>query len=228
MNYWLYCYIVPISSWPFYIDVGYVLFARKLIILKTNSWLSSEVSSFYCISVSCSALISAVHGIGLPWLLKRSVRVKKARLERNYTVFQKTSHLWLAIIFGNSVTEKVRNQTMFCFSISPIYYFYYLRKRKQKRQRTGAMCMQQSNCYSALDFLSPVPCPQSSELNALITIFMKSYSSVSMSRESKKIEEINSDWLSCGNALIQRTKMQFSCFLFCQVVQKHKLFEVAE
>jgi len=49
-----------------------------------------------------------------------------------------------------------------------------------------------------------------------------------MRRQSKKIEEINSDWLSCGNALIQRMKMQFSCFLFCQVVQKHKLFSAVK
>jgi len=39
-------------------------------------------------------------------------------------------------------------------------------------------------------FLLNHACPQQPELNALITRFSESYSSVSMSRESKKTEEI--------------------------------------
>jgi len=57
--------------------------------------------------------------------------------------------------------------------------------------------------------------PNSPQLNALITRFGASYSSVSMSHESlKKTEESRSDWLNSGNALIQRLsdKMRFLCF----------------
>jgi len=37
----------------------------------------------------------------------------------------------------------------------------------------------------------------------------------------------SSDWLNSGSELIQRVKNQLSCFPFCQVMQKHKIFEVA-
>ena len=47
--------------------------------------------------------------------------------------------------------------------------------------------------HSRLPFSSAVP-PKSPKLNALITRFRESYSSVNMSRESKKIEEIK-QWL---------------------------------
>jgi len=73
----------------------------------------------------------------------------------------------------------------------------------------------QSNCWGALDFLSPEPCPpQQPELNALIERFRESYSSASMSRESKRLKKSRSGWLNPGNALIQHLseKMRFSCF----------------
>ena len=57
--------------------------------------------------------------------------------------------------------------------------------------------------------------PTSHELNALITAFRESYSSVNMSRESKRLKKSRSDWLNSGNALIQQhfsEKMRFSCF----------------
>ena len=100
---------------------------------------------------------------------------------------------------------------------------------KEETQKTAHWCIvraAQSNCRSALDFLSPEPCPQQPELNALITRFCESYNSVSMSRESKRLKK-SSSWLNSGNTLVQRVKMQFFYFPFCQVVQKHKLFEVA-
>jgi len=58
---------------------------------------------------------------------------------------------------------------------------------------------------------------------------MKSYSSVSMSRESKRLKK-SSSWLNSGNALIQHfsEKCNFQVSPFCQVVQKHKLFEMAK
>ena len=71
----------------------------------------------------------------------------------------------------------------------------------------------QSNCCGALEFLSPEPCsPNSLELNALITRFRESYSSLSISRESNRLKKSRSDWLNSGNALIQHLseKMRFS------------------
>jgi len=66
----------------------------------------------------------------------------------------------------------------------------------------------QSNCCSALDFLSYEPCPSPKrlKLNALITRSRKSYSSVSTSRELKRLKKSNSDWLNSGYALIQWVK----------------------
>ena len=133
-----------------------------------------------------------------------------------YTVSQKTSHLRLAIIFtynpitiifGRSVTEKVRNHTMLCFPTSSIQCFCItLQKRKPKRQCTGALFVQQSNCCSAIDFLSFEPCSQQSvQLNILITRLRESYSTVSMSRESKRLKK-SSSWLNSGNALIQHQR----------------------
>jgi len=72
-----------------------------------------------------------------------------------------------------------------------------------------------SNCCGALNFLSPEPCPPNSpEINAWITRFRESYSSMSMSHESKRLKKSRSDKLNSGNALIQHLceKMRFSCF----------------
>jgi len=51
---------------------------------------------------------------------------------------------------------------------------------------------------------------------------------MSMSREPKRLKK-SSSWLNSGNALLQhlREKCNFQVALFYQVVQKHKLFEVA-
>ena len=68
----------------------------------------------------------------------------------------------------------------------------------------------ESNWCGALDFLSPEPCPSlnSPEMNALITRFRESYSSVSMSHESKKTEETK--WQCTDTA--SEWKMWFMCF----------------
>jgi len=50
---------------------------------------------------------------------------------------------------------------------------------------------------------------------------------MNMSRESKRLKISSSDWLNSRNALIQRVKNAIFGFLFCQVVEKHKLFEAA-
>jgi len=71
--------------------------------------------------------------------------------------------------------------------------------------------------------------PNSPELNALITRFWESYRSVSMSHESKRLKKSSSDWLNSVNALTQHLseKCEFCVSQFSQVVQKHRLFEVA-
>jgi len=72
--------------------------------------------------------------------------------------------------------------------------------------------------------------PNSADLNAVITRFRESYSSVSMSYESKKIEEIK-QWLveiwQCTNTAFE-WKWDFCVSEFCQVVQKHKLLVVVQ
>jgi len=52
------------------------------------------------------------------------------------------------------------------------------------------------------------------ELKVLTVRFRESYSSVSMSRKSKRLKKSRSDWLNSGNALIQHLseKIRFSCF----------------
>jgi len=75
------------------------------------------------------------------------------------------------------------------------------------RQRTGAhaLCVQHSPAVASLStsFLLN-HAPNSPELSRC----------VSMSRESQRLEKSSSDWLNCGNALIQHLseKVRFSCF----------------
>jgi len=67
-----------------------------------------------------------------------------------------------------------------------------------------ALCMQHSPTDAALStsFLLN-HAPQQPELNALTKRFRESYSSLSMSHESKRLKKSRSDWLNSGNALIQ-------------------------
>jgi len=85
------------------------------------------------------------------------------------------------------------------------------------RQCIGAhaLCMQHNPTAAALStsFLLN-HAPQQPDLNALTTRFRESYSSISMSRESKRLKKSRSNWLNSINALIQQLseKMRFSCF----------------
>jgi len=114
-------------------------------------------------------------------------------------------HDLTVIIFGRSVTEKNKKSDDALFShLTYLVLQHYL--SKEETQKTAHWCVvraTQSNCCSALDFLSPEPCPKSPKLNALISRFMESYSSVSMSRESQRLKKSSSNWLNSGNALIQ-------------------------
>ena len=64
----------------------------------------------------------------------------------------------------------------------------------------------------------------------MITRFRESYSSVSISCESKRLKKSRSDWSDAGNALIQHLseKCDFRVSPFCQVVRKYTLVEVAK
>jgi len=134
------------------------------------------------------------------------------------------------------------------------HYCITLRKRKRRIQRTIALGMQHCPTAAALStsFLlnhaSRKPqanCIQMSNvvyyhiaasgriitgntIMPLITKFRESYSSVSMSRESKRLKKSSSNWLNSGNALIglQRGKNAIFVFPFCQIIQKHNLFEL--
>jgi len=81
------------------------------------------------------------------------------------------------------------------------------------RQRIGAHALRmQHSPTAAMLSTFPEPCPlQQPELKALITRFRESYSSMSMSRESKILKKSRSDWLNSVNALIQHLseKMRF-------------------
>jgi len=129
-----------------------------------------------------------------------------------YSTSQKTSHLWLAIIlthkirlryFLHNFPEKVRNQRMLCFPISPLYCFCItLQNMKPRRQRTAALCVQHNPTPAALSASSLESCPhQPFGLNALITWFMELYSIVRVVSQ-KRLKKLNS-WLNSGNALIQ-------------------------
>jgi len=124
---------------------------------------------------------------------------------------KKTSHLWLAsldihdpitIIFGRSVTGKVRNQMTPLFS-HLTYSVSALPCEIGNPENTGALCMQHSPTLAGLstsfllNHISQQPCG----LNALITWFRESYSIVNASSESTRLKKSNSQ-LNSGNALI--------------------------
>jgi len=78
------------------------------------------------------------------------------------TCYNLDIHDPIAIIFGRSVTEKVKKSDDALFShLTYLVLWHYL--AKEETQKTAHWCFvraTQFNCCSALDFLSPVPCPQ--------------------------------------------------------------------
>jgi len=138
-------------------------------------------------------------------------------------------HYPIVIIFGRSLTHKARNQTMLCFPISSIWCFSItLRKRKPRRQRTAALCMQHSTTpvqRSRLPFSWTMP-HKSPKLHALVTRFRKSYSSVWVVSQKDWRNQAATGWI-VASTNTPSEKCNFRVSPFCQVVQKHKLFEVA-
>jgi len=102
-----------------------------------------------------------------------------SRLRKMYTVSQKNVppltgynldiHYPIVRVFGRSVNEKLRNQTIYCFSIT-------LRMRKPRRQNTGALCVQHSPTATALSISFLLNhAPNSPEPNALIARLIVSH-----------------------------------------------------
>ena len=137
------------------------------------------------------------------------------------TCYNLDVHHPITIIFGRSVTENVRNQTIFVFpphlSSAPTLSCE-IGNLEDSALHWCIVCATQCNFCSVLDFvyLKPSPPPNSPELNALITRFRESYSSVSVSRESERLKK-SSSWLYSGNGLIQHLsdKFNFRVSPFC-------------
>ena len=88
-----------------------------------------------------------------------------------------------------------------------------------RRQRIGArtMCVQHSPTAAALStFFLLNHAPNSPQLNELITRFRESqaYSSVSMSRQSKRLKKSRRSQLNSGNVLIQHFSEKRAIFVF--------------
>jgi len=155
--------------------------------------------------------------------MQRSVCVPKCQLPTcTYTVSQKNFpaftcynldiHDLITIIFGTSVTEKVRNQTMLCFPTSPIWCFSIaLRKRKPRRQRTGACNTVQLLQRSRLPF-SWTMSPKAPNWTHWLQDSVSHSAAWEWVVSQKRLKKSSSDWLNSGNALIRPAKMQFSCF----------------
>ena len=122
------------------------------------------------------------------------------------TCYNLDIHFQIAIIFGRSVTHKVRISFVFpphLSSASPLPC-----KRENPEDCALVLCARntvQLLQRSRLAFSWTTP-HKSPKLNALVTRFRESYSGVSMSHESKRLKKSSSNWLNSGNAVIQRVK----------------------
>ena len=123
----------------------------------------------------------------------------------------KTSHMWLAIILLLPITIIFgRSVDALFFHLTYLVLQHYL--AKEKTHETALSALMHCACTtiqllqrSRLPFSCTMP-PNNPELDALITRFGESYSSVSMSRESTRSKKSSSNWLNSGNALIQLSK----------------------
>jgi len=88
----------------------------------------------------------------------------------------------MGYLLSQQLSDAIKHITDYIFSF-----------RKTAHGCTCIVRATQSNCCGALDFLSPEPCFNSPELNVLITTLRESYSSESMSRESKRLKNSRSD-----------------------------------
>ena len=113
-----------------------------------------------------------------------------------------------AIIFGISVTVKVRNQKMLCFPTSPIWCFSItLQKRKLRSQCTGALCVQHSATAAALltYFLLNHALQKPQAERILQDVGRHTAASIWVVSQKDWRNQLR-DWLNSHNALIQWIK----------------------
>jgi len=144
------------------------------------------------------------------WVLSLRLAVARSTPGRSTLCLKNVPHLTcynldihdpIEIIFGTSVTAKVRNYLTY------LVLQHYL--AREETQKTAQWCFVRATVQllqrSRLSFSCTMR-PKSSKLNALITRFRESCSSLRMSCESKRLKKSSSDWMNSGNALIQRVK----------------------
>jgi len=146
-----------------------------------------------------------------------------------YTVCQKTSHLWLAIVLTYTIRLQQFWAVRWCFVSSPhLSTALALPSRILETQKTAHWCntcATQSNLQHSRLRLSWTMPPQQPWAERIDTGFRESYSSVNVSLETKRLMK-SSSWLNSGNALIQHLsqKCDFWVSPFYQVVQKHVIW----
>jgi len=146
------------------------------------------------------------------------------------TCYNLDTHYPITIIFGRSVSEKVRNQTVLLFShltYIGLVLLHYLRNKKPRRQAHWCILRAIQLQRYRLPFSWTMP-QYSLQLNTLITrvswvIHQREYESW-----VKKIEEIKQlvEFRQCTDTAL-REKCNFRISPFYHVVQKHKLIDMA-
>jgi len=177
---------------------------RSLIILhsQTDRLYPSDKKSAYKWNLAFSRLLPTRS------MFTKSVTVSVAAWKMG-VVFREAwcESQWTVLMGYLTISTNVRR-----YQTHHRWHFFF-----QEDSAIGAhgLCMQHSPTAAALStsFLLN-HAPNSPELNALITRFRESYSSVSMIRGSNRLKKSRRDWLNSGNALVQHLseKMRFSCF----------------
>ena len=102
-----------------------------------------------------------------------------------------------------------------CQTLSSTSQMTFFSFRKTADWCTCTVHATQSKLLRLSRLVSLKLCPsEQPELNALTTRFRDSYSSASMSHESKGLKKSRSDWLNSGNALIQHLSEKNAIFVF--------------
>jgi len=117
------------------------------------------------------------------------------------TCYHFDKHDPIMIVFGKNVTEKVRNQrcVVFPHHLSSASAVPCERGNPEESVLVHCACNTVQLRQRSRPPVSWTMPPNSPELSALITRFGQSYSSVSMSRESKRLKKSSSDWLNSSD-----------------------------
>jgi len=145
---------------------------------------------------------------------RKSVCDCQFSLHHIHCVSKQTSHLWIWHTRSDCDNfwqkcyweSKKSDDALFSQLTSPVLQHYLA---KEETQKTAHWCFAhatQSNCCSALNFLSLEPCPQQPQAKCIDYKIQGVTQQLSMSCESKKLKKTSSNWLNSDNALIQRVK----------------------